>query len=178
MISVSGIPGSGKSTLAKALSDALSWPVIRFDDYEILTTMHPSAVAEWLDRGAPLSDSLAPGFCQAALSAGPNAILDTPFGPLWPGHEKVISFSVWIDCPFDIALARKLQALAWAGRSDPDFATWMQGWLQNYPHTTRPAYEQISRKTQRLVNCSVDGASPWRVNYMLIRTELRKAKLI
>ena len=46
MISVSGIPGSGKSTLATALSDMLSWPVIRFDDYEALTAMHPSAVVD------------------------------------------------------------------------------------------------------------------------------------
>ena len=173
MISVSGIPGSGKSTLATALSDMLSWPVIRFDDYEALTAMHPSAVVDWLDHGAPLSDSLAPGFRQAATLAGPEAILDTPFGPLWPGLGEAISVSVWIDCPFDIALARKLGTLAQAGTSDPGFAGWLEQWLSAYHLSTRRACLDISERARPLAHCIVDGTRPSSDNFGDVCAHLR-----
>ncbi len=160
MICVSGIPGSGKSTLCDGLAAALGRPVVRFDDHEVLTGWDPSRVADWLDAGAPLAADLAPGFAAAIDAAGPLAILDHPFGRAWPGLGDRIAVSLWIDCPMDIALARKVAALARAGRRDPDFADWIGGWLAAYPAMTRRACHMLIERTRPTVDCSIDGTLP------------------
>ena len=164
MISISGIPGAGKSTLANALGHKEGRPVVRFDDFELLTSWPPTRVAEWLAQGAPLSPDLAPGLMEAVEAAGPKAVLDHPFGRTWPGLEQSIDTAIWLDCPIDLALARKLADLAVAGQGDPGFAGWLSGWLEAYSAVSRDAITMLIENIPRKCDCIIDVGLTNQVN--------------
>ena len=156
-IYVSGLPGSGKSTLSAALSQHLGWQIIAFDDYEVLTQLEPAALEGWLSAGGPLHVDLAPGFSEAINAAAGPIIVDGPFGSAWPGVKQQPRMAVWLDCAMDIALARKLSALAKAARSDPEFAVWLGGWLDHYPAFTRRTYQLLQARVQSSETLRIDA---------------------
>lgn len=148
VISISGPPGSGKSSLALALAQAFDCPVVGYDDFEVMTSWPMEAVAAWLDDGAPMSAVRAPGLREAILRHEECVIFETPFGRTCPIAGDLVSLSIWLDCPDDVALARKLGALAEAAGDDPGFAPWLAGWLTAYTKLTRRAL-QIQRERVR-----------------------------
>lgn len=157
MISISGVPGSGKSTLARRLADLLNLNVVQFDDYEVLTHRSPDAISEWLSAGAVLDERLAPGYTAAVQAAGPGVVVDGPFGRAWPGLEGRGDLQVWIECPFDIALSRKVNALVQMGRNDPGFSDWIGGWLEAYPSLMHPACHMLRNRIKPISDCALDG---------------------
>lgn len=141
VISVSGPPGSGKSTLAKRLALRLGCGVVGYDDFEVMTGWPPDAITAWLDDGAPMAAITAPGLRAAILSHKKCVILETPFGKLCPVAGDLVTLSIWLECPDDVALARKLGVLSMAGSGDRGFADWMAGWLSVYESMTRRALQ-------------------------------------
>jgi hypothetical protein len=51
----------------------------------------------------------------------------------------MIASSIWLECADDIALARKLSALAQMSAGNKGFADFVFGWLQAYESFTRRA---------------------------------------
>ncbi|PUB17067.1 AAA family ATPase [Yoonia sediminilitoris] len=157
VISVSGPPGSGKSTLAMGLADALGCGVVGYDDFEVMTSWAPDAITAWLDDGAPMSAVSAPGLRDAILRHENCVIFETPFGKSCPVAGDLVTVSIWLECPDDIALARKLSALAAAGSGDRGFADWLGGWLSVYRSMTRRALKMQRSRIMPSADICLNG---------------------
>ncbi len=139
VVSVSGPPGAGKSTLAGELASRLDATFVQYDDFEIITSWPPEQVSDWLDRGSPFEEAIAPGLYDRLLELDGLVVLETPFGRACPQIGPMIDAAVWLDCPLDLALARKLSSLVDMGGADPHLGGFLSGWLTAYQGFTRRA---------------------------------------
>lgn len=159
LISISGPPGSGKSTLALSLSQYLGWQLVEFDRFETMTQRNVADVDDWLARGAPYEEITAPGLRPALEQAlqGSNVIFDTPLGRAGPLWNIKLDYAVWIDCPPDVALARKIRQIA--GRvtigQEAGFRDWLIGFLQAHEKIVRPAVEIQRHRVRELCDLKV-----------------------
>jgi cytidylate kinase len=162
VIAISGRPGSGKSSLAVALCREIGAGLIAYDDYEIMTRKGQVAMQDWLARGAPYAEIETPGLVQALQAAagrGP-VVFDTPLGRALPVTAGLIDHAIWIDCPAEIALTRKLAQLAEAvpETQAAAFVTWLRGYLQAQSAIVLPACEIQLQRVAPLADLRLDGA--------------------
>ena len=141
IIAISGPPGAGKSTVLQPLATALNATAVQYDDFEVITSWPPEKVVAWLDSGAPFEDVIAPGLYDRLVSISGPIVLETPFGRCCPQTGPLVTTAVWLECPADLALSRKLSALTAAGAGDSGFATMLEGWLAAYRGFTRRALQ-------------------------------------
>ena len=111
VISISGISGSGKTTIVNLLKKQLpKIEVIYFDDYsgDLLGRNY----CEWSEAGADCNEwNLAPitDDIKRLLSEPLDfIILDYPFGKVHRDVSLYVDYSIWIDVPLDISLARRI----------------------------------------------------------------------
>ncbi|NNU80362.1 AAA family ATPase [Halovulum dunhuangense] len=159
VIAVSGVPGSGKTTLARALAQGLGARLVEYDRHEAMTRRPPAEIEDWLGRGAPYAEIPVPGLraaVQEAAALGP-VVFDTPLGRALPETADLIDLSVWLDCPRDLALARKIAQLSHGVKpgSGDQFARWLCGYLG--------AYESVIGPACRLQECRVRPLADLRV---------------
>lgn len=157
VVAIAAPPGGGKTTLSRLLSAKLSnAPIVHYDDHEQLTRRSPAEIEAWLDRGARLDEIPIPGFAEniAALtvSGARYVLVDAPIGRAHSPTAAMIDFLIFVDTPFDIALARVVrgQATLAVGATEPaaarNFAIWLEGYLDNYARFMRRSYE-VQRTT-------------------------------
>lgn len=163
IIAVSGPPGAGKSTLTAALAARLGGVVVRYDDHEVITSWPPDRVIRWLDAGAPFDAVIAPGLRDALLAQTGLVLLETPFGRACPETGGMIDTSLWLDCPDDVALARKILALSAKNHGNPGFAGWLTAWLNAYGQFTRRALAvqrlRVKPTADQVIDADADAAS-------------------
>lgn len=163
IIAVSGPPGAGKSTLTRALAARLGGAVVRYDDHEVITSWPPDKVIRWLDDGAPFDAVIAPGLHEALLAQAGLVVFETPFGRACPETGGLIDAALWLDCPDDVALSRKMLALAATNRGNPGFAAWLTDWLFAYGQFTRRALavqrERVKPTADRVIDADADAAT-------------------
>ncbi|MDR1328326.1 MAG: adenylyl-sulfate kinase [Oscillospiraceae bacterium] len=111
VISISGISGSGKTTVAEALKNQLTnADIIYFDSFpgDLLGVDY----CEWSESGADCNDwKLAPIVEEVERYISKPLdyiILDYPFGKAHRDVRGYLDFSVWIDTPLDVSLARRI----------------------------------------------------------------------
>ena len=77
-----------------------------------------------LARGMPLVEMLPPGLTAHLRAAAADApvLFETPLGRAVADHSALIGWSVWLDLPADIALARKIAATV--GQADVTVTDW------------------------------------------------------
>ena len=182
LISVSGPPGSGKSTLALSLAQHLDWQLIEFDRFETMTRRSVEDVDEWLTRGAPYEEISAPGLCSALEQAlqGGDVVFDTPLGRAGTLCGIKLDFAVWIECPPDVALARKIGQIA--GRvtagQEAGFRDWLIGFLQAHEKIVRPAVEIQRRRVRELCDMEVESSLGTASLTLAVLEALERGKII
>lgn len=167
VVAVSGVPGSGKTTLARALCARLDATHVAYDRFETMTRRPPAETEAWIARGAPYAEADCPGLPEALEAARPGGrvIFDTPLGRAHPQTGPYIDFAVWIDCPADLALARKIGQLSAdvpSGRA-ADFLGWLGSYLVAYERIVRPAcllqLERVAPTADLRIDATLDPAT-------------------
>ena len=161
VIAVSGPPGSGKTALAGTLAGRLGIACVEYDRFETFTRTSPAEMIVWLARGAPYGEIMAPGLASTlrqAAARGP-VVFDTPLGRAHPETGPLIGFAVWIDCPLDLALKRKLAQLVAAvpDERSAEFLRWLDGYLDAYETLVRPACMVQAERLAGNSDITVDG---------------------
>ena len=166
IISISGQPGAGKTTLCAALADALGARVVSYDAFETFTRQDPATISDWLKRGAPYAEIGTPGLARrlAELSAEGTVLFDTPLGRAHPQTGSGIGLAVWIDCPPDLALSRKLSQIT---RDIPPqqasaYLAWQSTYLDQYASVLRPTYAVQTTRVKPLCDLILNAQDPVR----------------
>jgi hypothetical protein len=188
VVAIAAPPGGGKTTLSRLLSTKLSnVPIVHYDDYEQLTRRSPAEIEAWLDRGARLDEIPIPGFAEkiAALtvSGAHYVLVDAPVGRAHPPTAAMIDFLIFVDTPFDIALARVVrgQAALAAGAAEPgaarNFAIWLEGYLDNYARFMRRSYEVQRTTVMPQADLVLDGMlTPQRLTELAVAAVSARAR--
>ncbi|MFT6224293.1 MAG: uridine kinase [Paracoccaceae bacterium] len=162
VVAISGPPGSGKTRISRAVGKQLGAQVVEYDRYEQQTRRSAADIEDWLRRGAPYDEIAVPGMAAAIAQAPGLVILDTPLGGGQAAQIGPVDALVWIDCPADIALARKIAQLA--GTVTPEqaagFTQWLGGYLAAYEKIVRPACEIQVLRVRPGANLIVDATRP------------------
>lgn len=169
VLAISGPPGAGKTTLVGELMRRLpEATAIEMDRYEQATYRAPSEMAAWLARGAdydalplgPLAADL------AALKAGDRPVVfDTLLGRAHQDSGRSIDRLVWIDLSLDLALSRKLGAMAKSVRNAPRheterFVGWLDEYLDYYAGFIHDTYRMQNERVRSGADWFVDGRLP------------------
>lgn len=171
VVAIAGHSGAGKSTLIEKLSSLTgSANVLRIDDYD--SSSYPPAV-RWIQDGADPNEFQTPQFFldTLALKNGKSILhpetnkeveparflfIEEPFGRGRKIISGLIDFSIYIDTPLEIALARRLlrmSDLISQGKSDVT----IEEHLRWYLRVGRDFYLAVERSARKKCNLVVDG---------------------
>ncbi|WP_406945908.1 hypothetical protein ACJA3J_07610 [Halobacillus sp. SY10] len=152
VIAVAAVSGGGKTTITKKLRERLSGSeALFFDAYEFDGA--PENLTEWVENGPDYHqwelDPLIDDIQSAQTQNASFLILDYPFSYK---HEKVkpwIDYSVYIDTPLDIAMARRLLR--------DEVGPGVKEELTHYLHAGRKAYLEMLQSIKPDADLVVDG---------------------
>lgn len=158
VIAIAAVSGGGKTATTKLLNEKLCHSkALYFDDYDF---EGPESICEWVENGAdhnvwnltPLVNDL-----QFLVSEQESPLdfilLDYPFAYSHQEMNTFIDFTIFIDTPLDIALARRIMR----DFTDVSVAA-IQNDVQSYLHRGRFAYLEALRTTKPSSDLIVDGS--------------------
>jgi len=178
VITVSGVSGAGKSSMVRAITQQLGdASCFYFDDYGE-AMQQPEDGLRWIAEGADLTAFSLPQFGadvrrlrQGEAVITPTGrrvepasflVIEEPFGAGRNDMADLVDFSVCIDTPMEIALARRLLDTVerWEGSSEQR----MQ-WIGNYLNTylfegMREVYIAINERVKERSQMVVNGLLP------------------
>lgn len=118
---VTGPPGSGKTTLCHQLLDLFAGArYISMDSYQQMTDWDMAQLQQWVSAGADYNLLPMPGLMQALadLKASVSQVANSTSSRiiLFESHigsstrllSSLVDYVIWIDCDYDIALARAM----------------------------------------------------------------------
>lgn len=113
IISIAAVSGGGKTTIVKDLNDKLvNSNALYFDNYDF---DGPDDICEWVENGANVNDWILTPLVndlKILLSELRQPIdyilLDYPFAYLHNEMSSLIDFTIFIDTPLDVAMARRI----------------------------------------------------------------------
>ncbi|WP_282032816.1 hypothetical protein [Metabacillus indicus] len=159
VISIAAVSGGGKTTITKKLSLTLkNSKALFFDDYDFQDC--PPDLIEWVNEGADynlwnLDPMIHDVESIAAKDMVSYILLDYPFSYKNDSLKELIDFSIYIDTPLDVALARRLRR---------DYGQMNAGDILNdldfYLNHGRIAYLEMEKSIKPNSNLVVDGTLP------------------
>ncbi|MCH4825192.1 hypothetical protein [Planococcus halocryophilus] len=110
VIAIASISGGGKTTIVERLNEELpNSEALYFDEYDL---EGPENVIDWLNRGNDYNEWNLTPFVKdlenLLFQSLDYIVLDFPFSYQHVQTHSFINFSVFIDTPLDIALARRI----------------------------------------------------------------------
>lgn len=170
IVAVSGPTGAGKSALAQALLAELGdAQAIYMDDYERMTREPLGQVARWAERGADFDELEVPRLAEELWrlkngSAARYVVFETQFGRAHRATGALIDFSIWIDVPLEVALARKVKAFTAEALADEPARTRerlqsLEGYLAAYLTLVRRLLLIQAEKVRPQADLVLDGAA-------------------
>lgn len=157
VIAIAAVSGGGKTTITTQLNEKLeNTKTLYFDDYDF---EGPDDMMEWIDQGGnPDEWNLLPLISDLRLLlTGPldYILLDFPFAYTHSETSAFIDFTVFIDTPLDIAMARRV-ARDFNHRPVEEILTYMN----NYISRGRRGYLNMLQKIKPSSDIVVDGTLP------------------
>lgn len=126
-----------------------------------MTDRSLAQMEDWIARGMPLAEMLPHGLTDHLRAAAQQApvLFETPLGRAVADHSALIQWSVWLDLPADIALARKIAATVGEAewRSDGELSDWLQGYLTAYPRIVAPCLTMQAAQVRPLADAILDA---------------------
>lgn len=173
VISIAAVSGGGKTTITTQLISKLAnSKAIYFDDYAFDEC--PDDICKWVDEGADYNEwNLTPLIKDIHYLVNNNdqsnyIILDYPFAYLNTEVSKYIDFSIYIDIPLDIAMARRiLRDFSEAPIED------VRNDLVNYLSRGRTAYLEMENTVKGNSDKVIDGSSSINIIVDQIVEEIR-----
>ncbi len=113
ILAVNAISGGGKTTIVKELQRKLpKSKALFFDDRNYDSDSGIEDICKWIEEGADVNrfnlDLLAEDIEKLIKENLNYIIMDYPFGYRHKAISKYLDFSIFIDTPLDIALARRI----------------------------------------------------------------------
>lgn len=178
VITISGVSGAGKSSTVKAIAQGLGDAAcFYFDDYGE-AMQQPDDGLQWIAAGADLTEFVLPQFGQDVerlrqgetvvtptsrrVEPAPFLVIEEPFGRGRNDMAKLVDFSVCIEVPMEVALARRLldAAARWSGTSEQRLA-WIDTYLNTYLFQgMREVYIAINERVKASSDLVLDGTAP------------------
>ncbi|MDA2383542.1 hypothetical protein PDN41_17555 [Bacillus cereus] len=160
IISIAAVSGGGKTTITNQLINKLSnSKALYFDNYEFNES--PNDICKWVNEGADYNEwILTPLITDVQFLLNSNQpldyiFLDYPFAYLNNEMREYIDFTIYIDTPLDIAMARRIlrdfnENLFDDVRDD----------LTNYLSLGRTAYLEMIKTVKPDSDIVIDGSLP------------------
>jgi uridine kinase len=171
VIGFSGVPGSGKTTLMRRLlRDYGPVETVYYDRHH--PGMTDEEINDWLARnGDPnefvLAELVGELTRRTQIQPGdrsrPLVLFETAFGRAHRATGAFIDFSIWIDTPLDIALARASLVFLGALQRDQtpnaatEFAAWLARYTEGYPMLRR-TYLALREQLSATADLVIDGS--------------------
>ncbi len=171
VVAIAGHSGAGKSTLIEKLSSlAGNANILRIDDYD--SSIYPPAV-KWIEDGADPNEFQTPQFVSDILELKKgNSILhpetnkevkpanflfvEEPFGRGRESISGLINFSIYLDTPLEVALARRLLRMSnLPPQNNPEVN--IQEHLIWYLRVGRNFYIAVERSARKNCDFIADG---------------------
>lgn len=110
VIAIATISGGGKTTITKQLAQRLNKSkALFFDDYDF---SGPDDIVDWIENGGNPNEwdlnPLVNDLIDISSEQLDFILLDFPFSYEHSQVKQIIDFSVFIDTPLDIAMARRI----------------------------------------------------------------------
>ncbi|TAA72682.1 nucleoside/nucleotide kinase family protein [Planococcus salinarum] len=154
IVAIASVSGGGKTTAVAGLTHVLpNTKALYFDQYDCVG---PEDIMDWLDKGADINEwNLLPFMSDLGrlLAESLNyIILDFPFADQHAQSSPYIDFTVFIDTPLDLALARRLMRDSSDAGSDE-----ILGDIKYYADRGRVAYLHMLETIRPNSDLVVDG---------------------
>ena len=181
VIAVAAPIGGGKTALVKAIANQLdNSATIFFDHYEKITKSPAKDLEKWIAKGASFNEFSIPGLAddlkklregesvinpltKTNVSPSRYIIFEMPLGKEHKETAVYIDLLIWIEIPFDIALAHKLKEFTGdflVKASDPNhgkFIVWLDEYLGNYLKVVRRVLQIQQQNVSRNADIIIDG---------------------
>jgi uridine kinase len=155
VIAISGVSGGGKTTITTLLKEKLnSSKALYFDDYSF---DGPEDIREWVESGSDYNAwDLSPLIMDIETLMTQSMeymVLDYPFAYKHAVMSRFIDFTVFIDTPLDIAMARRIL------RDFRDGSVERVLWeMENYLSRGRRAYLEMLQTIKPDSEFIIDGS--------------------
>ena len=178
VITVSGVSGAGKSSIVQAVADRLgAASCFYFDDYGE-AMQQPEDGLKWIANGSDLTEFVLPEFGRdveqllrgetvttpagRCVDPAPFLVIEEPFGRGRTDMAGLIDFSVCIDVPLEVALARRLLDVVQRWEGEPQQRLrWIGAYLNTYLFEgMRQVYAAINEGVKRQSDLVIDGLQP------------------
>ncbi|ESP90831.1 uridine kinase [Pseudoalteromonas luteoviolacea] len=180
VIAISGVSGSGKTALVKRLAKQLDCPSLVFDDYIDVNT-YPKNMKQWLKRGCNVEEITTPRFVAALehlklYTDAPFIVIEEPFGQCRRAMALHIDFTIVLDIPIEICLARVISRNINSPNSDS--LTAIPKYLCEYEDYLRDIYLNVLEQTRHRCDLKISNVMPKQALANFVLQQLRSKLLV